>query len=270
MNTFYGFISGTKTIWCHVLSEPPANFSWYRSVQQITEELKLGFEQSSITVRRDLLKAHLISSTKKSIFTPQVHIHNATVFGGYKCKAENSIGSIERVFNLRPGRKPDTPLIHHMPIATHNGHAVDNGPPSIYINLSLPKRSTPQQITEMDATGFRVQFILVESFKLAIKTWTNADFVDFEYQIGEAPYVLRNMTWNENFLVRAATKNVAGFSDYSEPLTVNLPSLPVGETSGYPPLLNSLTNVILRSIIAVAIKSTFINQLFRLSYKPHN
>lgn len=39
----------------------------------------------------------------------QILVNNSTVFGDYKCKAENSLGTLERIITLNQGVKPEKP-----------------------------------------------------------------------------------------------------------------------------------------------------------------
>lgn len=179
---------------------------------------------------------------------------NASVFGSYSCRAVNAIGGLERVVTLRPGLKPDAPTVSLVPqmseadaerIRRTNNETDDTGttgpsvvvvesdPDAIYLNLTLPGLTAGQNVTEMDVTGFRVQFVSHANFTLANRTWADAVAVDFPYRTDGSPYVLRNLSWDRVYLVRAATKNVAGFSDFSEPpLQVDLSSSQLGQTSG--------------------------------------
>lgn len=191
----------------------------------------------------------------------QFPISNASVFGAYKCKAVNSIGSIERLFTLRPGLKPATPslsiLLPQPPMHTgredeeeeedvYSVAALDGHSNAIYLNLSLPEHSPPLNVTEMDATGFRVQFISRDNYTQTNRTWTNAEFVDFVYRADGGPHVLQNLTWNRDYLLRASTKNVAGFSDFSEPLEFNLSPSKMGHSSG-----NSLSQATIYAGVAL-------------------
>lgn len=172
----------------------------------------------------------------------QVLISNASLFGDYKCRAVNSIGDVERVFTLRPGLKPVTPSLTLFDnnnrantswTANDVSAAVDSDSNAIYLHLSLPSEQRPANLTEMDATGFRVQFISHDNYTQSNGTWTHAESMEFLYRADGGPYVLQNLTRDRIYLLRAATKNVAGFSDYSEPpLEVNLSATPFGLTSG--------------------------------------
>ena len=157
---------------------------------------------------------------------PQVLVTNASVFGQFQCRAVNSIGSVERVFTLRPGLKPDTPTLTLL--QTDDS---DEDGSALRLHLSLPEEQWPRNVTEMDATGFRVQFVAREDFARSNWTWTLAETVDLEYRADGGPYVLRNLTRHGVYLLRASTRNVAGFSDFSDPpLEVDFSS--PGQTSG--------------------------------------
>lgn len=202
-------------------------------------------------------------------FSRQVHIANASRFGVYKCKAVNLLGVIERVLTLRPGLKPATPslsLLLPQP-ALHStitndywkedvlSVAVDSHSNAIYLNLSLS--GAPLNVTEMDATGFRVQYISRDNYTKANRTWTHAEFADFVYRADGGPHILQNLTWNQIYLLRASTKNVAGFSDFSEPFEFSLSPSLYGHNTGAPfhpphPAGVSLVSLAVTCILSIA------------------
>lgn len=272
--TVFALINGTATINCNISAEPPANFSWYRDGRRLSTpdgRYSIGeMGKSAITVRSPLIKVGASDSSTCPL-SLQVLISNASFFGDYKCKAVNSIGDIERVFTLRPGLKPVTPSLTLFANNNNKGNtswpandvavAVDSASNAIYLHLSLPSEQRPVNVTEMDATGFRVQFISHDNYRQSNGTWTHAESTEFLYRADGGPYVLQNLTRNRIYLLRASTKNVAGFSDYSEPpLEVNLSASPLGLTSGgqvgrYFPLIPVLLHFIIQICFSLAMPS---------------
>lgn len=187
------------------------------------------------------------------------------------------------MITLRPGLKPEAPSLSLLPQQSQNSSrvsnetgekdvlsvAVDSDPNAIYLNLSLPEFTPTQNVTEMDAIGFRVQFVSLDNYTVANRTWSHAEFADFVYRSDGVPYVLRNLTWGRIYLLRASTKNVAGFSDFSEPpLEVNLSSFKLGQTSGSvcmpvaSPCASLISLVVLCSTLVHQLSTTFVGADF--------
>lgn len=138
---------------------------------------------------------------------------------------------------MRPGLKPKTPSILLLEYPFGNISSGNNKDANaIYLNLSLPMEHPVANVnvTDMDVTGFRVQIISFDNYMQSNGSWINASASDFIYRFDGGTYVLKNqdVARNQIYLLRAATRNVAGLSDYTEPpLQVYLPSLQVGKSA---------------------------------------
>uniref|UniRef100_A0A1A9WKQ4 Uncharacterized protein n=1 Tax=Glossina brevipalpis TaxID=37001 RepID=A0A1A9WKQ4_9MUSC len=183
----YTFINGTATLRCEAIAEPPASFSWYRSKKQIHNDKHYKIESGNY------------------VSTLHIRVDNEDVFSVYKCKVKNHLGSIERALTLKRGEKPPTPK--DMQLRGYNSNTFD-------IVVNHP-RSNDVADPSMKVTGYRIEYMTELEFKKDLGKWTNAKRKEFAYEEG-ATFLISNLEANTSYLVRAASRNVAGFSDWTK------------------------------------------------------
>ncbi|XP_075151027.1 factor of interpulse interval [Haematobia irritans] len=179
----YAYMNGIAEFKCEAVAEPPANFSWYR-----------GKNKTKIV---DSEQYHIEHDNHISIL--HIKANEEFVFSTYKCKARNHLGSIERSVILKEGEKPPTPL--PLTLRGLNSHTFD-------IELKTPKNASTKVI------GCRFEYITELQFKKDAGQWTNAKHKNFNYDSG-ATFLLNNLEENTTYLVRAATRSIAGLSDWT-------------------------------------------------------
>ncbi|KAL9926453.1 neural cell adhesion molecule 2 [Glossina fuscipes] len=183
----YTFINGTTTLKCEAIAEPPANFSWYRSKKQIHNDKHYRIESGNY------------------VSTLHIRVDNEDVFNVYKCKVKNHLGSIERALILKRGEKPPTPK--DMQLRGYNSNTFD-------IVVNHP-RSSDVADPLMKVTGYRIEYMTELEFKKDLGKWTNAKRKEFAYEEG-ATFLISNLEANTSYLVRAASRNLAGYSDWTK------------------------------------------------------
>ncbi|XP_044315972.1 neural cell adhesion molecule 2 [Drosophila rhopaloa] len=182
----YAYINGTATLVCESLAEPPANFTWHRKHNKLHSNNKL------YTIESD---------SYWSLLT--IHVLNASAFDNYRCRAANHLGTIERTTRLEQGDKPPAPA--NFKLRGFNSNTFD-------VVLSAPRG---QERRPMDVNGFRIEYMTEMEFKSEAGKWTNAKRKDFRFEEG-ATFLLTNLEPATVYLVRAASRNLAGFSDFTK------------------------------------------------------
>lgn len=124
----------------------------------------------------------------------QLKVNDPRMFGDYLCIAQNKLGTLERVIILQQGEKPAVPT------AKVTVEGVDR------LELSIDAKNHP----EMPIIGYRVQY------KEAGEDWSRAQSAYFKKA---SIYVLENLKNDTPYVLRAASKNAAGYSDYSAEVT---------------------------------------------------
>lgn len=179
-NTVYGYLGGVVNLTCEVIADPVATFTWKRQSNKINPQN---------------YNATLINEPNRSIL--QLPIQNMGVYGEYGCEARNNIGHIKRLIELKKGEKPDPPELINVRRMTVNT-----------VSLEVPSESQSGYDTII---GYRVQF--VKKLPGIEYTWDSADYQDFKKSDGE--YTVQDLLENTTYMFRVASRNVAGYSDYS-------------------------------------------------------
>ncbi|XP_020802217.1 neural cell adhesion molecule 2 [Drosophila serrata] len=182
----FAYINGTATILCEVLAEPPANFSWHRKQKHLHSNQKL------YTIETDNYWSRLT-----------IRVVNASAFDNYRCRAWNGLGSIERTTRLEQGEKPPAPS--NFKLRGYNSNTFD-------VVLSAPRGKEERGL--MEVNGFRIEYMTEMEFKTDAGKWTNAKRKDYPFEEG-ATFLLTNLEPDTDYLVRAASRNLAGFSDWT-------------------------------------------------------
>lgn len=113
-----------------------------------------------------------------------------------------SITIIRFLFNLVEGIKAETP--YKIILRGWSSNALD-------IAVSAKVHLTNNPI--MDITGFRFQIIQKDVFTANSGSWYGSEFKEFA--VAET-YLITPLTAGTTFLIRVASRNVAGISDWSE------------------------------------------------------
>ncbi|XP_023031255.1 neural cell adhesion molecule 2 [Drosophila willistoni] len=182
----YAYINGTATISCEAQAEPPATFTWHRKQKHLHSNDKL------YTIETDNYSSRLT-----------IRVHNASVFDGYRCHVANHLGTIDRVKQLEQGEKPPVPVTFQLRGFNSNTFDVD---------VSVPRG---QERGLMDVNGFRIEYMTELEFKTDGGKWTNAKRKDFPFEEG-ATFLITNLEPDTAYLMRAASRNLAGYSDYTK------------------------------------------------------
>ncbi|KAH8257715.1 hypothetical protein KR038_007887 [Drosophila bunnanda] len=182
----YAYINGTATILCEALAEPPANFSWHRKQKHLHSNQKL------YTIETDNYWSRLT-----------IRVVNASAFDNYRCRAWNDLGSIERTTRLEQGEKPPAPS--NFNLRGYNSNTFD-------VVLSAPRGKEERGL--MEVNGFRIEYMTEMEFKTDAGKWTNAKRKDYPFEEG-ATFLLTSLEPDTDYLVRAASRNLAGFSDWT-------------------------------------------------------
>ncbi|XP_067624373.1 limbic system-associated membrane protein [Eurosta solidaginis] len=184
----YAYRNGSATIPCEAIAEPPANFTWYKNGNK--KHLR---NDKHYTIETDYYSSNLT-----------IQARDDTVYDTYRCVAENNLGSIYRNTILHHGEKPPPPSVLQLRGFNSNTFDVDVG----------SVRTSPVRHL-MDVNGFRIEYMTEYEFKSDAGKWTNAKRKDFQFEDG-ATFLINNLEANTTYLMRAATKNLAGLSDWTK------------------------------------------------------
>ncbi|XP_054082620.1 fasciclin-2 [Zeugodacus cucurbitae] len=189
----YVYPNGSVTIACEAIAEPPANFTWYKNGNK-----KRLHTDNRYTIEKDYYASTLT-----------IRARTDDVFDSYRCLAENQLGAIERSTKLSRGVKPPPPSVLQLRGFNSNTFDVDVG------SVRISPARTPPTDQLMEVNGFRIEYMTEYEFKSDGGKWSNAKRRDFPFEDG-ATFLINNLEANTTYLMRAATKNLAGLSDYTK------------------------------------------------------
>ncbi|XP_017467825.1 PREDICTED: igLON family member 5 [Rhagoletis zephyria] len=184
----YVYVNGSVSIPCQAIAEPPANFTWYKN-------------SNKKRLRND---KHYSFETDYYASNLTIQARDDSVYDTYRCLAENNLGAIERSTVLERGVKPPPPTVLQLRGFNSNTFDVDVG----------SVRTSPVRKL-MEVNGFRIEYMTEYEFKSDAGKWTNAKRRDFPFEDG-ATFLINNLEANTTYFMRAATKNLAGFSDWTK------------------------------------------------------
>lgn len=140
------------------------------------------------------------------------------------------MGTKHQFIQLREGKKPESPQEFFLRGFNSDTFHVDVG--------AKVDAKNPQTF---DIKGYRFELITKESYKDK-SSWSRSWVKDFSIADG-ATYLLGPLSENTTYLVRVASKNVAGFSDWTEVKEfTTLPKLPFVPSKS-PRMLSSILSV---------------------------
>ncbi|XP_034473648.1 neural cell adhesion molecule 2 [Drosophila innubila] len=180
----YAYVGGAVNLSCDAMGEPPPSFTWLHNGKGI-----VGFN-------------HRIFMADYGA-TLQLQIRNASQFGDYKCKVANPLGMLERVIKLRMGAKPIGPTRFQLKRLY---------PDAFELDLRTPRMTNVSD--EMQIFGYRVAYMSENDFKYSAGNWSHAKQRDFSFHRGHR-FIIPHLEGNTTYLMRAASRNLAGLSDWS-------------------------------------------------------
>ncbi|XP_030383001.1 igLON family member 5 [Scaptodrosophila lebanonensis] len=191
----YAYVNGTTSIMCESQAEPPANFTWHRNKKRLHND-------KYYTIDSDNYWSRLT-----------INVLDHSVFDNYRCRAFNHLGSIERTIKLDKGEKPPPPVTFQLRGFNSNTFDVDVG-----------AQRTQENRGVMEVNGYRIEYMSEFEFKSDAGKWTNAKRKDFPFEDG-ATFLITNLEPDTVYKMRAASRNLAGFSDFTKVQTYKTLSL---------------------------------------------
>ncbi|XP_055709346.1 neural cell adhesion molecule 2 [Phlebotomus papatasi] len=180
----YIYTNGTANLTCEAAAEPPANFSWYRHGKKINPR------QQTIHMARDISQL-------------EITLTDPSALGQYRCRAANFLGAVDHEILLKEGVKPEPPSMFVLRGVNYEILDVDVG------------ATKPKKASEMDTLGYRFEIMPVEVFEDE-QDWTLARQIDFPVE-DKVTYILKDLNPGTRYIVRVASRNVAGLSDFTDP-----------------------------------------------------
>ncbi|XP_055641302.1 neural cell adhesion molecule 2-like [Toxorhynchites rutilus septentrionalis] len=184
-NVTYGYVGGAVNLSCDAVAEPPANFTWSSNNKKFSH------------------KNHLIYGGQH-VSMLQITIKNSTAFGKYKCEAKNELGTISREIQLKEGTKPDPPSRFQL-------RGVNSDTLDIDVGATKSHDVAPDPTTVI---GYRFELIPTAEFAKH-RNWDRANRRDFDVADG-VTYLLVHLIPDTKYLIRVASRNAAGLSDWTE------------------------------------------------------
>lgn len=181
----YIYTNGTANLTCEAVAEPPANFSWYRHGKKINPR------QQTIHMARDISQL-------------EITLTDPSVLGQYRCRAANLLGAVDHEILLKEGVKPEPPSMFVLRGVNYEILDVDVG------------ATKPKKASEMDTLGYRFEIMPVQMFEEHDQDWTLARQIDFPVE-DKVTYILKDLKPGTRYIVRVASRNVAGLSDFTDP-----------------------------------------------------
>lgn len=121
------------------------------------------------------------------------------------------MGVSDHIINLIEGSKPESPKVFGLRGLSSDTFDVDVG---AKVNTNRHK---------MDINGYRFELIPKEIYKKGNGSWSSSWVKDFPIADG-VTYLLGPLSENTTYLARVASRNIAGFSDWTE--TTEFSTLP--------------------------------------------
>ncbi|GJQ65061.1 hypothetical protein Trydic_g7212 [Trypoxylus dichotomus] len=172
----WGFLGSVVNLTCEAIAEPAPRFEWHQPI-----------------------KNHgIIFNTTEYASVMQVNITNEKVFGNYTCKVFNKHGYLFKTIKLEAGERPQPPEL-----------VAEQAENSDLIIITILPPSSPTGL--MAPIGFIVKYRLVDPRKPHGNGWKESYF----NISSKNSYTLKRLEAKSRYEVKAATKNVAGLSEFT-------------------------------------------------------
>ncbi|ODN02714.1 Neural cell adhesion molecule 1 [Orchesella cincta] len=214
----WGVLGEWANLTCLVKAEPPAKFEWLHRGRSLSPSDEI----------------FIVTEENKS--TLQVLVQHESKFGDYSCRARNELGQMNRTMTLFKGQKPPPPVLEEE-LATPDAVKirVKQGPSGIDRTKDPAADEERKKGKLLPIIGYVVQY------KMATRgDWTTANVTKYD-----GGFILRGLTPQITYYIRAASKNVASVGDFSNPLKVITP-----KTSPWK-ITDTAANVHPSSVVAV-------------------
>lgn len=103
----------------------------------------------------------------------QLLVNDSKAFGDYTCRAQNSLGVLERIITLMEGVKPEKPS--NLALRGVNSDTFD-------VDVGAVRKTKTRN--EMDINGYRFEIIESEKFRLDGRKWDNARVMILGFEDG--------------------------------------------------------------------------------------
>ncbi|KAG8194516.1 hypothetical protein JTE90_013268 [Oedothorax gibbosus] len=173
----YASIGMKKSLTCTVTADPVPLFEWLHDDMIIYNNSKSFVIYNTVNTST----LHMV-------------VDDDDRLGEYTCRASNPLGTKEVIIDLKEGDTPPPPAI--------SVAGQDQG----IVKLNIKAQEDNKVGEELKVTGFKVEYIL------ASETWDSA--VSQAFVFGES-YELKNMSFNSEYILRAAAYNAAGYGNFS-------------------------------------------------------
>lgn len=130
-------------------------------------------------------------------------MHHNESFGDYKCRAKNDLGHEDFIVTVERGMKPLKPETFFL---------VGTGTDVLDVNLG-----TNEEILDdpMKVTKYRFEMMLKDDFIENFEEWKNPIILDVPARVN-VTYLIGNLRSNSTYMVRVASLNAAGLSEWTE------------------------------------------------------
>ncbi|KAL1139380.1 hypothetical protein AAG570_006364 [Ranatra chinensis] len=218
----YGYLSGMVNLSCEAEGRPAPTFVWRRNnTVLVTGAMHYPYADNNITI---------INEPHRTVL--QFLVTGPGVLGDYECSATNSLGKIKKTIELELGVKPKRPtLIAVEQVGVH----------SAQFNIEHNHRLYHHPYDDVSAiVGYRIQFTSSKTNNGSFD-WTSPDYQDVYTNDGSggSPYTIVDLKERTDYAGRAAARNLAGLSDFTEEVTFRTrdPTISIGSLKGAHPLL---------------------------------
>lgn len=184
---------GVVNLTCEAEAEPAADFTWYRHNKKLNPKVHLIHSEGHESILQ--VRSKELFSFQFSFFDQmeikkkhlQILVNDSKAFGDYKCKAENSLGTLERIITLSEGVKPEKPSNLALRGVNSDTFDVDVG--------AVRKTKDP---VPMEVNGYRFEIIESEKFRLDGRKWDHARVMILGFEDGTILTKTGIQFWEKN------------------------------------------------------------------------
>ncbi|XP_063706818.1 neural cell adhesion molecule 2-like [Culicoides brevitarsis] len=226
-NVKFGYLNGYVNLTCICTAKPRSIFSWYNN---FGTRMDNQFQ----------LNTQIFNDDHISVL--QVFINDSKLFGKYTCTGRNNLGFAESTIVLTEGKRPDLP--NKFEIQGFNSDSV-----------SIDVEATGS----VDIVKYRFDLLSDKEYKEK-ETWNTAHRYEFPTANGKV-YLISGLNQNTTYLIRAASYNLAGSSEYTESKVFTTLPMKLPVSSGY--CLSKYSLLMLRVLyVVVAVFPPIISATF--------